>query len=109
MPRFNSAPSPFQGSPVYEQQEDGSFHYVQNENNDKIRKEIEENNRSALTAIFPQIQWREYIKFFGVCYDYAFGKFFETYSAPRTLLMHSAGEMLNTYFVPTAKPEGLVI
>lgn len=76
--------------------------FIESEANVNLRNKINQN----LFCLFPKIQLLEYIKFVGVCYNYAFGKFFNTYSSPcANSILALNNTILVKYFDVTLEPQ----
>lgn len=75
--------------------------------NKSLRAEIDKHLQSDLIERFPHIDILWHIKFNGVCYDYAFGKFLNTYTIPSDLSMTALRHprTLLKYFDVTLWPE----
>ena len=83
---------------------DAYFGFNEAEENMRIRKEIDPLSGRALVKQFPQIQLIEYIKFTGYCYDYAFGKIFNTYRPPHFMPIMPSHDWIENYFTVTTEP-----
>jgi hypothetical protein len=86
--------------------EDSHFCFKRTEENAHIRQEIDNTFGLMLSKKFPQIKKMEHIRFFGVCYHYAFGKILKTYSIPSNTPIQEEMKdyLLNKYFVVTTEP-----
>lgn len=91
---------------MYKMQEDGNWIYNSTQGNDNIRKELTKTfDTQELVSKFPQIQVVPHIKFYGLCYDYAFGKILRTYLSPSVSMALNNKEILEKYFSITKEPE----
>lgn len=71
----------------------------------KVRDEISEIFGRALVLKMPAIEQIGYINFTGLCYDYAFGIIFRTFSPPSFMPIRPDNHWIEQYFTITTDPK----
>lgn len=92
---------------TYNVQDDGSLIFNRTKGNIERRKIVDEYSGNILNNKLPEIQHLSYIKFFGVCHHYAFGRILSTYGMCNdmpTPEIHGK-KILKTYFTVTTSPQ----
>ncbi|MBY0529543.1 MAG: hypothetical protein K2P51_05060 [Rhabdochlamydiaceae bacterium] len=92
---------------IYNVEEDGSLTFNRTKMNVERRKIIDEYTGIILNRKLPEIKHLSYIKFFGVCHQYAFGRALSTYPICPDMPEHKiyGGEILKKYFTVTTSPQ----
>lgn len=92
---------------TYNIQDDGSLIFNRTKGNIERRKIVDEYSGNALNSKLPEIKYLSYIKFFGVCHHYAFGRILSTYGMCTDMPSPEIyGEkILKKYFIITTSPQ----
>lgn len=105
----NHSPAPLLTSnQTYTVQEEGSLTFNVTDKNLAYRHIIDQYYNESLAKKLPEIRYLSHVRFFGMCYQYAFGKILETYSSSAPFMPNPEGwgkEILAKYFRVTLAPQ----
>ncbi|MBA2727726.1 MAG: hypothetical protein H0U49_06095 [Parachlamydiaceae bacterium] len=105
-PVDDNAPS-LTSNMTYNVQDDGSLILNTTKKNIERRKIVDEYSGNILNSKLPEIKHLSYIKFFGVCHHYAFGRILSTYGMCKDMPSPEiyGKKILKKYFTVTTSPQ----
>lgn len=95
----------FQPDSMSTLRDDLYFEFTKTDKNIKLREGIDKTFGRSLVSKIPAIRLLEYIEFIGVCYDYAFGAIFKTYTRPDFMPVLPGNDWIEKYFTVTTEPK----